>query len=164
VKLLDRHRAPHRLRDTPADVTEQGHQALFSPLRHEQFRGEPIGPASDIYSAGVMLYLLLTDRHPTSDGARTSVEFAQAALQREPAPTGLGDLDAILRKALRKVSGERYETAAAMADDLRRWLNHEPVSARPDSRASRHEFVQRYRTASSLVSLVPLTATAVSYR
>ncbi|MBK8646192.1 MAG: serine/threonine protein kinase [Gemmatimonadetes bacterium] len=152
-----------------ADVTEQGHQALTPAFASpEQFRGEPIGPASDIYSAGVMLYLLLTDRHPTSDGARTSVEFAQGALQREPAPTGLGDLDAILRKALRKVSGERYETAAAMADDLRRWLNHEPVSARPDSlsyRATR--FVQRYRTGVAIAGVVGaalVTATVVSYR
>jgi serine/threonine-protein kinase len=99
-----------------ADVTEQGQHALTPAFASpEQFRGEPIGPASDIYSAGVMLYLLLTNRHPTAAGARTSAEFAQGALQQEPALTGLGDLDAILRKALRKLPGERTRPP-------RRWL------------------------------------------
>ncbi len=151
------------------NLTEQGHQALTPAFASpEQFRGDPIGPASDIYSAGVMLYLLLTNRHPTAAGARTSAEYAQGALQQEPAPTGLGDLDAILRKALRKLPGERYETALAMADDLRRWLNHEPVSARPDDWGYRAaKFVRRYRTGIAIATVVAsalITATAVSYR
>ena len=152
-----------------ADVTEQGQHALTPAFASpEQFRGEPIGPASDIYSAGVMLYLLLTNRHPTAAGARTSAEFAQGALQQEPALTGLGDLDAILRKALRKLPGERYETAAAMADDLRRWLNHEPVSARPDAWGYRAaKFVRRYRAGIAIAVVVGaalITATVVSVR
>ncbi|MBL0172104.1 MAG: serine/threonine protein kinase [Gemmatimonadaceae bacterium] len=151
------------------DVTDHGHQALTPAFASpEQFRGAPIGPASDIYSAGVMLYLLLTNRHPTAAGARTSAEFAQGALQQEPALTGLGDLDAILRKALRKLPGERYETAAAMADDLRRWLNHEPVAARPDSWSYRAaKFVRRYRAGVAIavaVGAALTTATVVSVR
>ncbi len=152
-----------------ADVTEQGHQALTPAFASpEQFRGEAIGPASDIYSAGVMLYLLLTNRHPTARGASTRAEYAQGALQQEPALTELGDLDAILRKALRKVPGERYETAAAMADDLRRWLNHEPVSARPDALGYRAaKFARRYRVGLAVAAVVGaalVTATVVSYR
>jgi eukaryotic-like serine/threonine-protein kinase len=152
-----------------ADVTEQGHQALTPAFASpEQFRGEPIGPASDIYSAGVMLYLLLTNRHPTAAGARTSAEFAQGALRQDPAGTGLGDLDAILRKSLRKQPGERYETASMMADDLRRWLRHEPVSARPDAWGYRAtKFVRRYRVGVGLAVVVGaalIAATVVSVR
>ncbi len=170
VKLLDFGIARLIATETATtDVTEPGHQALTPAFASpEQFRGDPIGPASDIYSAGVMLYLLLTGRHPTATGARTSAEFAQGALQQEPAPTGLGDLDAVLRKALRKLPGERYETAAAMADDLRRWLNHEPVSAHPNGWGYRAaKFVRRYRagvTIAGLVGAALLTATVVSYR
>ena len=169
VKLLDFGIARLLATDEGAEVTEQGHQALTPAFASpEQFRGEPIGPASDIYSAGVMLYMLVTNRHPTAAGARTSGEFAQGALQNEPAATGLGDLDAILRKALGKHPGARYETAAAMADDLRRWLNHEPVSARPNGWGYRAvKFVRRYRAGVALAGLVGaalIAATVVSYR
>jgi len=170
VKLLDFGIARLLASETAAaDVTDPGDQALTPAFASpEQFRGDPIGPASDIYSAGVMLYLLLTDHHPTAAGARTSAEYAQGALQREPAPTGLGDLDAVLRKALRTLPGERYETAAAMADDLRHWLNHEPVSAHPDGWGYRAvKFVRRYRTGVTIAGLVgaALLASAVmSYR
>ncbi len=170
VKLLDFGIARLLASEVAAtDVTEPGHQALTPAFASpEQFRGEPIGPASDIYSAGVMLYLLLTDRHPTAAGARTSAEYAQGALQQEPASTGLGDLDAVLRKALRKLPGERYETAAAMADDLRRWLNHEPVSAHPDGWGYRAvKFVRRYRAGVTIAGLVGgalIAAAVVSYR
>ncbi|MBR7784761.1 hypothetical protein, partial [Undibacterium luofuense] len=77
-----------------------------------------------------------------------------------------GDLDAILHKALQKTPELRYPTAHALASDLRRYLNHEPVSARPDSfwyRSSR--FVQRYRTLSALSVLllsVVLSSSAVA--
>lgn len=170
VKLLDFGIARLLASETAAaDVTEPGHQALTPAFASpEQFRGDPIGPASDIYSAGVMLYLLLTGRHPTAVGARTSAEYAQGTLQQDPAPTGLGDLDAVLQKALRKLPGERYETAAAMADDLRRWLKHEPVSAHSNGWGYRAaKFVRRYRagvTIAGLVSGALIAATVVSYR
>lgn len=79
---------------------------------------------------GVLLYLLLSGRHPTSELAQTPAESVRTLLEVEPLRLGLGDLDNILAKALRKVPAERYQTVAPFADDLRRYLRAEPVSAR----------------------------------
>jgi serine/threonine-protein kinase len=58
-----------------------------------------------------------------------------------------GDLDTIVARALKKAPAERYANAADLADDLRRWLAHEPIAARPDSRLYRLAmFVRRHRT------------------
>jgi serine/threonine-protein kinase len=114
----------------------------------EQVRGEPLTTATDVYSLGVLLYLLLSDRHPTAEGCRTPAESIHALLESEPARLGLGDLDNILGKALRKTPAERYPTVAAFADDLDRYLRHEPVSARPHSLVYRvRKFTRRNRTA-----------------
>jgi serine/threonine-protein kinase len=70
-----------------------------------------------------------------------------------------GDLDNIVAKALRKAPGERYANAEALADDLRRYLDHEPVAARPDSAGYRlAKFVRRYRVgvAAGAVTLTAL--------
>ncbi len=75
----------------------------------EQLRGEPVTTASDVYALGALLRELVS-----ADGV----------------PSG-GDLDAIARKALEPDAARRYRSADRMADDLRRWLAHEPVSARP---------------------------------
>jgi eukaryotic-like serine/threonine-protein kinase len=112
----------------------------------EQVRGEAITTATDVYTLGVLLYLLLSGRHPTAGGSHTPAETIRGVLEVEPARLGLGDLDTVLAKALRKAPGERYPTVAAFADDLRRYLRQEPVSARPDSLAYRaRKFVARHR-------------------
>src|SRR6185369_5434915 len=65
-----------------------------------------------------------------------------------------GDLDNIVAKALRKKPAERYASVGAMADDLRRFLAHEPVSARAPSLAYRaRKFVRRNRAAVALATL-----------
>ncbi|MET0556031.1 MAG: serine/threonine-protein kinase [Vicinamibacteria bacterium] len=72
-----------------------------------------------------------------------------------------GDLDAIVAKALAKRPDARYASAAAMADDLRRHLAHEPVHARPDSLFYRGaRFTRRHRTAVALVALTALATAA----
>jgi eukaryotic-like serine/threonine-protein kinase len=114
----------------------------------EQVQGEPITTATDVYALGVLLYLLLSGRHPTSDasGARTMAGTFRRLLEVEPSRLGLGDLDAVLGKALRKSPRERYQTAAAFAEDLERYLRREPVRAKPDSLAYRaNRFVRRNR-------------------
>jgi len=112
----------------------------------EQVTGQTITTAADIYAAGVLLYVLLSGRHPTATGCRTSAEMFAALLEQEPRPLGFGDLDAILDQALRKRPEERYRTAGAFADDLSRWLAHEPVSARPQSLGYRvRKFTRRHR-------------------
>jgi serine/threonine protein kinase len=101
-----------------------------------------------VYAVGVLLYLLLSGRHPTAEGRRTPAEAIRALLDVEPPRLKLGDLDTILAKALRKAPNERYQTVAAFADDLTRYLEHKPVSARPDSLAYRaRKFVRRNRAA-----------------
>ena len=90
----------------------------------------PVTTAVDVYAAGVLLYVLLSGCHPTAEGCRSPAEVLAALQERHPAPLGLADLDRILTKALRKEWQDRYRTTTALGDDLSRWLNHEPVTAR----------------------------------
>jgi hypothetical protein len=154
----------HSREDDPSAVTVDGGRAL-TPLfaSPEQLRGEAIGTASDTYSAGVVAYQLLTGVHPTAGDSRTAADILRSTLESEPRRTALGDLDSILRKALRKSPGERYETAAAFNDDLGRYVEQRPVRARPDTRGYRmRRFLQRNRTsvAGASVALLALMATA----
>lgn len=122
---------------------------VFTPhyAAPEQVRGEALTTATDVYALGVLLYVLLAGRHPTAEKSRTPAETVQALLERDPARLGLGDLDTILRKALRKNPAERYQTVVALADDLRRYLRQEPISARPSSLDYRiGKFVRRNTT------------------
>ena len=116
-----------------AALTAEGSRALTPEFAApEQARGEPVTTATDVYAVGVLLYLLLSGRHPTG-GGRTPAEAVTTLLAVEPPRLGMGDLDTVLAKALRKSPAERYQTVAVFADDLRRVLRHEPVSARGDS-------------------------------
>jgi serine/threonine-protein kinase len=132
----------------------------------EQVRGEAVTTATDVYATGVLLYLLLSGHHPTAGASRTPAEAVRAVLEVEPARLGLGDLDTIIAKALRKLPSERYQTVGAFGDDLRRYLRQEPVSARPDSFAYRaRKFVRRNRAgvaAAVVIAVVLLGATIFS--
>ncbi len=134
----------------------------------EQVRDEPLTTATDVYALGVLLYLLLSGRHPTGEHARTPAEAIRAMLDDEPQRLGLGDLDNILAKAMRKRPLERYQSVAAFGDDLRRYLREEPVSARPHSLAYRAgKFVRRNRgsvIAAGLVLATMIVATIVTTR
>ncbi len=112
----------------------------------EQVKGEAITTATDVYATGLLLYLLVSGRHPTGEGCRTPAEAIRALIEVRPARLGLGDLDTILAKALRKEPHERYQTVAALAEDLAHYLRREPVAARRDSLAYRaRRLVQRHR-------------------
>ena len=120
----------------------------------EQVRGDRLTTAADVYSLGVLLYLLVSGRHPTAEGCSTPMDGMRALLEVEPSRLGLGDLDNILDKALAKSPVDRYPTVAALAADLERYLRHEPVSARPHSRLYRfRKFIRRNRAAVSAGSL-----------
>src|SRR5262249_3128781 len=72
-----------------------------------------------------------------------------------------GDLDNIIAKALKKLPEERYSSAIAMADDIRRYLRNEPISARPDTLTYRWaKFIRRNKTAVILALLAPVATMA----
>jgi serine/threonine-protein kinase len=167
---------------TPAAATQltlDGGSAL-TPLfaAPEQITGAPITTATDVYALGALLYLLLTGRNPTGaqhspaelfkavaeieprrpSEAIASINENQVAEERGSTPEKLrrqlrGDLDTILSKTLKKNPAERYGSVSALAEDLRRYLGHEPISARPDTFTYRvRQFVRRNRLAVALSS------------
>jgi len=133
VKLLDFGTA--RLVDATAEaaLTKSGVFA-FTPeyASPEQVRGEPVTAASDLYSAGVLLYRLLTGRLPYRITDPSPAAAAKAIAGAQPEASGLeAPLAAILAKALRKDSADRYQSAAEMDADLGRYLEGQRVHAPP---------------------------------
>ncbi len=132
---------------------------VFTPdfAAPEQIRGETLTTATDVYALGVLLYVLIAGRHPTSEPSRSQSEAVSAVLERDPAPLGLGDLGNVVGKALRKPPAERYQTVGAFASDLGSYLRREPVSARAYSVWHRGaKFIRRNRTAVITVAAVLL--------
>ncbi|MCG8406773.1 MAG: serine/threonine protein kinase [Phycisphaerales bacterium] len=96
----------------------------------EQLKCEHLNVQTDVYSLGVLLYELLTDDFPYSvDGDRS--EIIQAIVNEEPrCPRAISaDLRKIILKCLVKDPAGRYSNATELADDLRRWIDGEPVNA-----------------------------------
>jgi len=84
----------------------------------EQASGAPVSPATDVYAVGVLLYLLLSGTHPTAEGRRGAAEIITALFEVEPKPLGLGRIDEVLEKSLRKKPEERYQSARELAEAL----------------------------------------------
>jgi serine/threonine protein kinase/Tfp pilus assembly protein PilF len=132
AKLLDFGTA--RLVDASGDtaITRTGVFA-FTPecASPEQVAGKPLTFSSDVYSAGVLLYRLLTGRLPYRFASHSPAAVADTINHTEPEPSGLdGPLDAILSTALSKDPEKRYASAVEMDADLARYLDGEPVQAR----------------------------------
>ncbi len=185
-------------------------QRLMTPqyASPEQVEGGSITTATDVYSLGVLLYVLLTGHLPyrlpgtTSDSLQRAVveqdpERPSTAVQRptrdrSPMPServggdgptqealsearGLrpqqlrrklrGDLDNIVLMALRKEPERRYASVALLSEDLRRYREHLPVAAQPDSLGYRaRKFVSRHRAgvAAAAVSLAMILGLAAT--
>jgi len=171
--LLDQRRQPrvtdfglakHLLDDS--HLTEAG-LILGTPnfMAPEQAAGQShLATASaDIYSLGATFYFMMTGRPPFQ--AASTAETIRQVLETEPAPPRRlnpaipRDLETICLKCLRKSPSQRYETAAALAEDLERWAKNEPILARRASLAQKAWLWSKRRPAVvSSVAVLLITA------
>ena len=169
-----------------ADATQltklSGRALTLDYASPEQVNDAPLGVASDIYALGVVLYELLTGSRPYQPKGPTRRDLELAILEQEPRKpsdhllaTGdsesgktarrvRGDLDTIVLKALRKDAKQRYATAQAFADDLKRYIGFEPIAARPQGVVYRvGKYARRHRLAitSTFLGLAALLTVGV---
>jgi predicted Ser/Thr protein kinase len=151
-------------------ITRTGHHSFTTEYASpEQIRGERVTTASDVYSVGVLLYLLLSGRRPYDLANQSPLEAMRIVCEVEPPLMSTvadgkvrgaltGDLDAIVAKALRKVPADRYHTVSEFAADLGAWRTGRAVSAVRQSFAYRAaRFIGRNRAAVAAAAAIVVT-------
>ncbi|HEV8580451.1 MAG TPA: serine/threonine-protein kinase [Thermoanaerobaculia bacterium] len=146
-------------------------QRLMTPhyASPEQVEGKPVTTATDVYSLGVLLYVLLAGRLPYRLAGDRLGEVEQAVLEQQPERPSVtagrqklarqlaGDLDNIVLTALRKEPTRRYASVELLAEDLRRHRTGLPVLARPSTVGYRvSKFVGRHRLGVGVAALLAL--------
>ncbi|MEM7352556.1 MAG: serine/threonine-protein kinase [Acidobacteriota bacterium] len=176
AKLLD-------AADYAADATRTVGRVLTPQYASpEQFRGEPVTVASDVYQLGFILYELLAGHRPYATQSLTPAQQEELICARQPLSPSVavgggatpstrrrlarelaGDLDTITLKCLRKQPANRYPSVGELLEDIERYLEGRPIAARPATWAYRAgKFVRRHRPmvglgASALALIAALT-------
>lgn len=142
-----------------ADLTQSG-QVLGSPSYMAPEQARPVGgpsavsPAVDVYALGAILYYLITGRPPfvseTASGLLVQLSEADPPAPRLTHPAVPRDLETICLKCLEKDPLRRYRSGSELAEDLRRFLQHQPIRARPVGRVEK--LVRWYRRNPALAS------------
>jgi len=146
----------------------------------EQARGQAVATTTDVYSLGVVLYELLTERRPHEFKTYSPAEIERAICEtqieepskvvgrRTGAPTRLarqlaGDLDNIMLMAMRKEPERRYQSVEQFSEDIRRYLAGMPVVARKDTfRYRSGKYVRRHKAGVAILALLAILAIAMT--
>ncbi|MBI5762739.1 MAG: serine/threonine protein kinase [Planctomycetes bacterium] len=142
-----------------------GTLAYMSP-EHARGDSQAIGIPSDVYSLCVILYELLVERPPYSTSSRMPHEALRTICEQAPSRPGSqdrrlrGDIETILLKGLEKDPTRRYQRVSELADDLRRYRRHEPISARRPSRLYKlRKVISRNKTTAALIGVIVALST-----
>jgi len=162
AKLLDHKTGEH------TEITQTGHRTFtLHYAAPEQLRGEIISTLTDVYALGVVLYEILSGCKPYTPERKTDAAWEEAILKDEPikpsqallkntvaiaqahnkrvAKQLANDLDNVVLKALAKNPEARYASVESFKQDLLRYLDGQPVHARPDSLGYRtQKYIQRH--------------------
>jgi serine/threonine protein kinase/tetratricopeptide (TPR) repeat protein len=147
-----------------------GTLAYMSPEQIDTSDSAPsdgVDTRADVYALGVVMYQILSGKLPVDLSGKTLAQAAPLILEHEPALLGTldralrGDIETIAAKALEKDRSRRYQSAAALADDIRRSLADAPILARPPTASYQlRKFARRNRTlvAGTALAIVLLIA------